>query len=237
MILWRERTMFWFDRYYFLLIVPAMLIALWAQMRVNGAFDRYSRVFSRRGITAAQVARDILDQNGLYNVQVERVPGRLTDHYDPRTNVVRLSDDVYSSTSIASIGVAAHEVGHAVQHSVDYTPLVVRSAIIPITNIGSRLSIPLILLGVIFSAQPLVEIGIIAFSLMVLFQLITLPVEFNASSRAIKTLEADGYLYEDEITGAKQVLSAAALTYVAALITAVAQLLRLILLFGRRDRD
>ena len=148
--------MFWFDRYYFLLIVPAMLIALWAQMRVNGAFDRYSRVFSRRGITAAQVARDILDQNGLYNVQVERVPGRLTDHYDPRTNVVRLSDDVYSSTSIASIGVAAHEVGHAVQHSVDYTPLVVRSAIIPITNIGSRLSIPLILLGVIFSAQPLV---------------------------------------------------------------------------------
>ncbi len=229
--------MFWFDRYYFLLIVPAMLIALWAQMRVNGAFDRYSRVFSRRGITAAQVARDILDQNGLYNVQVERVPGRLTDHYDPRTNVVRLSDDVYSSTSIASIGVAAHEVGHAVQHSVDYTPLVVRSAIIPITNIGSRLSIPLILLGVIFSAQPLVEIGIIAFSLMVLFQLITLPVEFNASSRAIKTLEADGYLYEDEITGAKQVLSAAALTYVAALITAVAQLLRLILLFGRRDRD
>lgn len=229
--------MFWFDRYYFLLIVPAMLIALWAQMRVNGAFDRYSRVFSRRGITAAQVARYILDQNGLYNVQVERVPGRLTDHYDPRTNVVRLSDDVYSSTSIASIGVAAHEVGHAVQHSVDYTPLVVRSAIIPITNIGSRLSIPLILLGVIFSAQPLVEIGIIAFSLMVLFQLITLPVEFNASSRAIKTLEADGYLYEDEITGAKQVLSAAALTYVAALITAVAQLLRLILLFGRRDRD
>lgn len=225
---------FW-DRYYFLLVVPAMLIAFFAQIRVNGTFEQYSKVFSRRGVTAAQVARNILDENGLYNVQVERISGKLTDHFDPRTNVVRLSDAVYASTSIASIGVAAHEVGHAVQHSVDYAPLVVRNAIIPITNIGSRLSIPLILMGVLFSVQPLVEIGIIAFSLMVLFQLITLPVEFNASSRAIHTLAEDGYLYEDELSGAKKVLGAAALTYVAALITAVAQLLRLILLFGRRN--
>ncbi len=225
---------FW-DRYYFLLVVPAMLIAFFAQIRVNGTFEQYSKVFSRRGVTAAQVARNILDENGLYNVQVERISGKLTDHFDPRTNVVRLSDAVYASTSIASIGVAAHEVGHAVQHSVDYAPLVVRNAIIPITNIGSRLSIPLILMGVLFSVQPLVEIGIIAFSLMVLFQLITLPVEFNASSRAIRTLAEDGYLYEDELSGAKKVLGAAALTYVAALITAVAQLLRLILLFGRRN--
>ena len=225
---------FW-DRYYFLLVVPAMLIAFFAQIRVNGTFEQYSKVFSRRGVTAAQVARNILDENGLYNVQVERISGKLTDHFDPRTNVVRLSDAVHASTSIASIGVAAHEVGHAVQHSVDYAPLVVGNAIIPITNIGSRLSIPLILMGVLFSVQPLVEIGIIAFSLMVLFQLITLPVEFNASSRAIRTLAEDGYLYEDELSGAKKVLGAAALTYVAALITAVAQLLRLILLFGRRN--
>ena len=230
--------MFWYyDPYYFLLIVPAMLIALIAQARVSSTFSRYSRVYSHRGITAAQVARNILDENGLYNVQVQRVAGNLTDHYDPRTNVVRLSDSVYTSTSIAAIGVAAHEVGHAIQHATDYAPLTIRSAIIPVTNIGSRLSIPLILLGLLFSSQPLVQIGILAFSLMVVFQLVTLPVEFNASNRAIRTLAADGYLDRDELAGAKSVLSAAAMTYVAALITAAAQLLRLILLFGRRDRD
>ncbi len=230
--------MFWYvDRYYFLLIVPAMLIAMFAQARVNTIFNRYSRVYSRRGITAAQVARSILDANGLYEVQVMRVSGHLTDHYDPRTNVVRLSDSVYTSSSIASIGVAAHEVGHAIQHATDYAPLTIRSAIIPITNLGSQLSMPLILLGILFSAQPLVEIGILAFSLMAVFQLVTLPVEFNASNRAIRTLAADGYLDQEELSGAKQVLGAAAMTYVAALITSLAQLFRLILLFGRRDED
>ena len=230
--------MFWYvDRYYFLLIVPAMLIAMFAQARVNTTFNRYSRVYSRRGITAAQVARSILDANGLYEVQVMRVSGHLTDHYDPRTNVVRLSDSVYTSSSIASIGVAAHEVGHAIQHATDYAPLTIRSAIIPITNLGSQLSMPLILLGILFSAQPLVEIGILAFSLMAVFQLVTLPVEFNASNRAIRTLAADGYLDQEELSGAKQVLGAAAMTYVAALIASLAQLFRLILLFGRRDED
>ena len=230
--------MFWYvDRYYFLLIVPAMLIAMFAQARVNTTFNRYSRVYSRRGITAAQVARSILDANGLYEVQVMRVSGHLTDHYDPRTNVVRLSDSVYTSSSIASIGVAAHEVGLAIQHATDYAPLTIRSAIIPITNLGSQLSMPLILLGILFSAQPLVEIGILAFSLMAVFQLVTLPVEFNASNRAIRTLAADGYLDQEELSGAKQVLGAAAMTYVAALITSLAQLFRLILLFGRRDED
>ena len=230
--------MFWYvDRYYFLLIVPAMLIAMFAQARVNTTFNRYSRVYSRRGITAAQVARSILDANGLYEVQVMRVSGHLTDHYDPRTNVVRLSDSVYTSSSIASIALAAHEVGHAIQHATDYAPLTIRSAIIPITNLGSQLSMPLILLGILFSAQPLVEIGILAFSLMAVFQLVTLPVEFNASNRAIRTLAADGYLDQEELSGAKQVLGAAAMTYVAALITSLAQLFRLILLFGRRDED
>ena len=178
--------MFWYiDPYYFMLIVPAMLIALLAQARVSSTFNRYSRVYSHRGITAAQVARNILDENGLYDVQVQRVAGSLTDHYDPRSNVVRLSDSVYTSTSIAAIGVAAHEVGHAIQHATDYAPLTLRNAIIPVTNLGSRLSIPLIIAGLLFSAQPLVQIGILAFSLMVVFQLVTLPVEFNASNRAI----------------------------------------------------
>ena len=228
---------YYYDPYSFILLIPAMLIALLAQARVNSTFNRYSRVYSRRGITAAQVARQILDRNGLYDVQIQRVAGQLTDHYDPRTNVVRLSDSVYTSSSIAAIGVAAHEVGHAIQHAEEYAPLTLRNAIIPITNIGSNLSIPLILLGVLLSVQPLVEIGILAFSLMVVFQLVTLPVEFNASNRALRTLSADGYLDQEEIAGAKSVLSAAAMTYVAALITSVAQLLRLILLFGRRNKD
>lgn len=224
-----------FDYYYFILIIPALLIAGIAQMRVSSTFERYSTQRSVRGISAAQVARNILDTNGLNGVSVERIAGKLTDHYDPRSGVVRLSQSVYDSTSIASIGVAAHEVGHAIQHAQAYAPLTVRNAIIPITNIGSRISIPLIIAGIIFSFQPLVTFGIVAFSLAVLFQLITLPVEFNASSRALATLETDGYLYDDELTGAKKVLSAAAMTYVAALMVSVAQLLRLVLLFGRRN--
>lgn len=229
--------MFYIDRYYILLVVPAMLIALFAQGMVSSTFERFKRVGSRRGLTGAEVARQILNDNGLHNIQVTQVAGRLTDHYDPRAGVIRLSGEVYGSTSIAAIGIAAHEAGHAVQHSVEYAPLTLRNVIIPVTNFGSRLSIPLILVGVVMGAQPLINLGIIAFSLVTIFQLITLPVEFNASSRAIRTLDSHGILTDEELSGAKSVLSAAALTYVAALITSAAQLLRLILLYGNRRRD
>ncbi len=226
---------FYMDRYYLILIIPTMLFALWAQSKVSSTFNKYSRVRSSRGYTAAQVCRQILDSNGLYNVRIEHIAGNLTDHFDPTTNVVRLSDSVYNSTSVASIGVAAHEVGHAIQHATGYFPIRIRSAIIPITNFGSKLSMPLILLGFIMQAQPLINLGIILFSLMTLFQLVTLPVELNASGRALRTLEGDNILYGEEVSQAKQVLTAAALTYVAALLTSAAQLLRLILLYGRRN--
>lgn len=229
--------MFYLDRYYFLLVIPAMLIALFAQGMVSSTFERFKRVRSQRGLTGAEVARQILNDNGLYNIQVTPINGRLTDHYDPKAGVIRLSSEVYGSSSIAAIGIAAHEAGHAVQHSMEYAPLTVRNAIIPITNFGSRLSFPLILAGIVMGAQPLVNLGIIAFGLVTLFQLITLPVEFNASSRAIRTLDSHGILTTEELSGAKSVLSAAALTYVAALITSAAQLLRLILLYGSRRDD
>lgn len=229
---------YFMDYYYLVLVIPALLIAGYAQMKVSSTFNKYSKVKSSRGQTAATVARQILDYNGLQNIRIENVRGNLTDHYDPKAGVIRLSDSVYSSTSIASIGVAAHEVGHAVQHAQAYAPLTIRNAIIPITNIGSTLSIPLILFGFLMGADALVTIGIVAFSLVTVFQLITLPVEFNASKRALVTLESDNFLYEDEVQGAKKVLGAAALTYVAALIVSVAQLLRLVLLYGgRRNRD
>ncbi len=226
---------FYIDRYYILLIVPTMLFALWAQSKVSSTFNKYSRVMSSRGYTAAEVCRQILDRNGLYHVRIEHIAGNLTDHFNPTTNVVRLSDSVYNSRSVASIGVAAHEVGHAIQYAVGYVPIKIRAAIIPVTNFGSKLSIPLILLGVVLGAYPLVSLGIILFSLMTLFQLVTLPVELNASSRALRTLDGDGILYGEEVKQAKSVLTAAALTYVAALLTSAAQLLRLILLYGRRN--
>lgn len=226
---------FYMDRYYIILIIPAMIIAMVAQAKVSSTFNRYSRENSRRGLTAAQVARRILDGHGLYNVQIQHISGSLTDHYDPTANVVRLSDSVYNSSSIASIGVAAHEVGHAIQHAQGYFPIRVRSAIIPVTNLGSKLSIPLLLIGLVLSIQPLVSIGILLFATMTVFQLVTLPVEFNASSRALAILESDHILEDDENAKARKVLSAAAMTYVAALITSAAQLLRLVLLFNRRD--
>lgn len=231
------RYYYGFDMYYLVLILPAMFLGLWAQMRVNSTFNRYSQVRCQRGFTGSQIARRILDANGLTHVRIEGIRGNLTDHYDPTAQVVRLSDSVYNSQSIAAIGVAAHEVGHAIQHARGYAPLQIRNTIIPVTNIGSKLSIPLILLGVIMSFQPLVTLGIIAFSLMALFQLITLPVEFNASHRALATLEGEAYLDEEEVYGARKVLSAAALTYVAALVMSLAQLIRLIAIFGGRDRD
>ena len=226
---------FYVDRYYWILIIPTMLFAFWAQSRVSSTFNKYSRVMSRGGYTAAEICRRILDSNGLYHVRIEHISGNLTDHFDPSTNVVRLSDTVYGSRSVACIGVAAHEVGHAIQYAVGYVPIRVRAAIIPITNFGSKLSMPLILLGFLFQWQPIVNLGIILFSLMTLFQLVTLPVELNASRRALKTLEGDSILYGEEVSQAKNVLTAAALTYVAALLTSAAQLLRLILIYGRRN--
>ena len=222
---------------WYILVIIAFIFSMVAQTKVSSTFNKYSRVRNRRGFTGAQVAAQMLQNAGIYDVSVQRVAGNLTDHYDPRTKTLRLSQSVYDSTSVAALGVAAHETGHAIQHDVGYAPLGLRSLLVPLANFGSRLAIPLILIGFIFSGggSTLVTIGILFFSLSVAFTLITLPVEFNASHRAIDLLVADGFLDSDEIGGAKKVLSAAAMTYVAAAFAAVAQLLRLIALFGRRD--
>ena len=220
---------------YFLVII-SFLVALLASFNVNRTYKKYSQMMNRRGYTADQIARMILDQNGLYNVAIERVSGSLTDHFDPNANVIRLSDSVYGKTSAAAIGVAAHECGHAVQYAEQYSPMKIRSAIIPITNIGSNLAYPLVILGIILGGfRPLITIGIWLFIAVVAFQLITLPVEFNASGRAMKTLEQSGYLDDDELAQSKKVLTAAALTYVAALFTAIAQLIRLVAISDRRN--
>lgn len=228
--------MFFFgDVYYWVLVIPAMLVAMWAQMTVSSTFSKYSRVRSSRGLTGAQAARRILDDNGLREVRIEHIGGNLTDHYDPTTNVVRLSDSVYNSDSVAALGVAAHECGHAVQHATHYAPLTFRNAIIPITNIGSKLAIPVFILG-LFISPSLCNLGLLLFALVAVFQLVTLPVEFNASARALATLEQAYYLEPSELRGSKRVLQAAALTYVAALVVTLAQLLRLILI-SRNRRD
>ncbi|MDD6344777.1 MAG: zinc metallopeptidase [Oscillospiraceae bacterium] len=220
---------------YFLVII-SFLVALLASFNVNRTYKKYSQMMNRRGYTADQIARMILDQNGLYNVAIERVSGSLTDHFDPNANVIRLSDSVYGKTSAAAIGVAAHECGHAVQYAEQYSPMKIRSAIIPITNIGSSLAYPLVILGIILGGfRPLITIGIWLFIAVVAFQLVTLPVEFNASGRALKTLEQSGYLDDDELAQSKKVLTAAALTYVAALFTAIAQLIRLVAISDRRN--
>lgn len=225
-----------FDSMY-LVVIVAFIFSMFAQMKVSGTFNKYSKVRNRKGFTGAQVATQMLQNAGIYDVSVQRVAGNLTDHYDPRTKTLRLSQSVYDSTSVAALGVAAHETGHAIQHDVGYAPLALRSFFVPLANFGSRLAIPLIIIGFIFSGggSTLVTLGILFFSLSVAFTLITLPVEFNASTRAIRLLVDDGFLDSDEIGGAKKVLSAAAMTYVAAAFAAVAQLLRLIALFGRRD--
>ncbi|MGM9641169.1 MAG: zinc metallopeptidase [Faecousia sp.] len=231
---------FYFDWTYLVLVLPAVLLAAWASANVNSTFKKYAKQRSRRGITGTEAARRVLDANGLQAVRIERVSGNLTDHYDPRSNVIRLSDSVYGDTSTAAIGVACHEAGHAVQHAVGYLPIKVRAAIIPITNIGSRLSMPLILIGLLFMNTQLyylVYAGILCFSFAALFQLVTLPTEFNASRRALAAIESGNLLYDDELAGAKKTLWAAALTYVAALAVSVTQLLRLIVLFGGRRRN
>ena len=230
-----------FDWTYIVLVLPCVLLSLWASANVNSTFKKHSRQFSSRRITGAEAAQRVLAVNGVRGVRIDRVSGNLTDHYDPKTNVIRLSDSVYSSTSTAAIGVACHEAGHAVQYAEHYAPIKVRSAIIPITNFGSRLAMPLILLGIVCSflgefSTVLVYLGIAAFGLSLVFQLVTLPVEFNASRRAMRAIEDSNLLTEEEQKGARKTLSAAALTYVAATATALAQLLRLILLFGGRGR-
>lgn len=227
----------YFDSYYLLLVIPAMIFAMIAQSKVNSAFQRYSRQYTRSGITGAEAAALVLRQNGVYGVQIERVSGSLTDHYDPRTNVIRLSDSVYDQNTVAAVGVAAHEAGHAVQYAQDYYAIRVRTAILPVTQIGSKLALPLVIIGLFLNFESLFVAGILFFVLATFFQLITLPVEYNASSRAIAAITESGCLREDEVPGARQVLSAAALTYVAALAVSVAQLLRLLLLFGRNSRD
>ena len=228
---------YYYDPYYWMILVPAMLIALLAQLNVSSTFNRYSRVASRRGFTGAQAAEEVLRAHGVYNVRIERVSGRLSDHYDPRSNVIRLSDGVYGSTSVASLGVAAHEAGHAVQYAQGYGPIKLRTAIIPVCNIGSQLSILLIVLGLIFYFPALFGVGVILFAVAVVGQVVTLPVEFNASRRAMAILRDTGLLEQEELRGARKVLTAAAMTYVAALLVSIAQLLRFLLAFGGRRRD
>ena len=228
---------YYYDPYYWMILVPAMLIALLAQLNVSATFNRYSRVASRRGLTGAQAAEAVLRAHGVYDVRIERVSGRLSDHYDPRSNVICLSDGVYGSTSVASLGVAAHEAGHAVQYAQGYGPIKLRTAIIPVCNIGSQLSILLIVLGLIFYFPALFGVGVILFAVAVVGQVVTLPVEFNASRRAMASLRDTGLLEQEELRGARKVLTAAAMTYVAALLVSIAQLLRFLLAFGGRRRN
>ena len=226
----------YFDVYYLILVLPAVLLATLASANVKSTFQKYSKVMSARRMTGADAARRILDSNGLHNVAINRVAGDLTDHYDPRNNTVNLSASVYDNCSVAAIGVAAHEAGHAVQHAVGYTPIKLRTAIIPVTQFASNLAMPLVLIGIILSYPMLAYLGCIFFGTATLFQLVTLPVEFNASNRALKALEGSGILGSQEIDGSKKVLTAAALTYVAALAVSLAQLLRLLLLVGNGRR-
>lgn len=228
--------MFFYDPTYFLVII-GFIFAAFASSGVQSAFNKYSKVKSYRNYTGKDAARKILDDNGLYNVQIEHISGNLSDHYDPKANVIRLSDATYSDTSVAAIGVAAHEAGHAVQHAVGYAPIKLRNSLVPAVNLASTLSMPLFLIGLLFALPMLTNLGIILFSGALVFQVVTLPVEFNASRRALTILNQSAMLEEDELNGAKKVLRAAALTYVAAVISTALQLLRLVLLSNSRRRD
>lgn len=238
---------YYFDWSYLVLVVPALLFSLWASARVNSTFKKYSAMRNARGMTGAEAARAVLNANGVTDVRIEYVSGNLTDHYDPKNKVIRLSQDVYDAATPAAVGVAAHEAGHAAQYAANYLPIRIRAAIIPATNIGSKLSVPLIILGLLLPGlrilAPYAElfnliawIGVACYSLCVLFQLVTLPTEFNASRRAVTAIERCGLLLPEEQQGAKKVLKAAALTYVAALSASLAQLLRLIIIVGGRQR-
>ena len=230
-----------FDWTYLVLVLPCILLSLWASANVNNTFNKFSKQKSFRGLTGAEAAQRVLSANGVHGVRIERISGNLTDHFDPKSNIIRLSDNVYSNTSTAAIGVACHVAGHAVQYATNYGPIKLRAAIIPITNIGSKLAMPLILIGILLTAfgsvsYYIVYLGIACFGLSLVFQLVTLPVEFNASRRAISTIESAGLLTEDEQKGAKKTLKAASMTYVAATAVSLAQLLRLITLYGGRGR-
>lgn len=238
---------YYFDWSYLVLVVPALLFSLWASARVNSTFKKYSAMRNARGMTGAEAARAVLRANGVTDVRIEYVSGNLTDHYDPKNKVIRLSQDVYDAATPAAVGVAAHEAGHAAQYAANYLPIRIRAAIIPATNIGSKLSVPLIILGLLLPGlrifAPYTEffnliawIGVACYSLCVLFQLVTLPTEFNASRRAVAAIERCGLLLPEEQQGAKKVLKAAALTYVAALSASLAQLLRLIIIVGGRQK-
>ena len=222
--------------YYLILVVPVVILSMVASARVNSSFKKYSQVFSSRNLTGVQAAFEVLRHYGITNVQVERVNGNLTDHYDPRTNVIRLSDSVYSSTSVAAIGVACHEAGHAAQYAQSYAPIKIRNLVLPVANLGSRAGIPLAIIGFFLNFEILAIAGIVFFSFAVLFQLITLPVEFNASKRALAVITDADILSENEKVGAKKVLTAAAMTYVAALAVSIANLLRILLMFNRRRK-
>ena len=225
------------DIYYLLLVVPAFLLALWAQIKVKGTYKKMSAVRNSRGLTGAQAASRVLYEHGVTNVRIERVSGTLTDHYDPRANIIRLSDGVFDSTSVAAVGIACHEAGHAVQYAKNYAPIRMRNAILPVCNVGSKIGIPLAIIGLVIGSMVgrwLFWAGIILYGLVALFQLVTLPVEFNASRRALQTIDDTGMLAGEEYKGARKVLTAAALTYVAALAVSLANLLRLILRNSRR---
>lgn len=227
--------MYYFDPTYVLVII-AFALTMFASFGVKSTFSKYNEVYSRRGLTASEAARKILDANGLYSIRVERVSGELTDHFSPKENVIRLSDSTYNSASVAAIGVAAHECGHAVQHQTGYVPIKIRNSIVPIVNIGNTLSMPVFIIGLILGIGPLAMAGAILFGLVLVFQVVTLPTEINASRRAMKTLEDMYLLDEDELKGAGKTLTAAAMTYVAAVAATALQFLRLVLLANRRRR-
>ena len=227
--------LFWGD-WTILIVLPALFISIWAQMRVSSTYKKYSTVPCSGGLTGAAVARKMLDANGLSHIRVERIRGQLTDHYDPKAGVIRLSEAVYDMATVAAVGVAAHEAGHAVQYAKRYAPIKLRAAIVPLTQYSSWLAIPLFIIGLWMASDGLMMFGILLYSVIAFFQLVTLPVEFNASSRALQTLDTTGILRGKELDGAKQVLGAAAMTYVAALLTSILTLLRLLLLAGGGNR-
>ena len=228
---------FYFDYYYLILVVPALLLAIWAQVQVKTTYRKYSRVPNSRGMTGAYAAQAVLNFYGITDVRIERVSGNLTDHYDPRSKVIRLSDGVYNSSTVAAVGIACHEAGHAAQHAENYAPIKIRNAIIPVCNIGSTIGIPLALIGWIFSFSILIYVGLGLYAAVFIFQVATLPVEFNASRRAIRVIDETQLLRDDEIGGAKKVLAAAAMTYVASMMVSLANLLRLLLRFSNNRRD
>ena len=225
---------FFYDYYYIILVIPAMILAIVAQTKVKSTYNKYAKVGNTRAITGAYAAQAVLTHYGIRDVRIEQVSGKLSDHYDPKAKVIRLSSEVYSGSSIAAVGIACHEAGHAAQHAENYAPIKIRNSFVPVCNIGSYLGVPLALLGYFLGFEPLISIGLLLYAAISVFHLVTLPVEFNASNRAIKVIDETGLLYDDEIGGAKKVLKAAAMTYVASLVVALANLLRLVLRFNNR---